>query len=128
MTLCITSFCVVLRLLDFLSLRLLFHSLLLNIFHSITAICLKLLFDSQLHPADPDDFALLPHYTGSPAQHPFLLNHSQNVLSRRRKILGVPMSLSQAQRRYVCCIWAARARNPGEDDLGWIRLREALWL
>lgn len=128
MTLCITSSCVVFGLLDFLLLRLLFHSLFLSIFHSITALCLNLFSNSQLHPADHDDSALLPHYIGNPAQHQVFLSRSQNVLSRRRKILGVPVPLLQAQCRYVCCIWPAGAPNPGEDSLGGICLREALEL
>jgi len=70
MTLCITSSCVVLRLLDFLLLRLLFYSLLLNIFHSITALCLSLFSNSQLHPADSDDFAFVTPLHWQPRSTP----------------------------------------------------------
>ena len=100
-----------------------FFSLLINIFHSITATCLTFFVNLYILLPLPSSlsFALVSHYTTSS-----FTKHLQDVLPRRRKILGLPVPLLQAQRRYVRCIWHARPSNTREDRPRRLRLRETL--
>jgi hypothetical protein len=98
-------------------------SLLVNIFHSITATPLRSIVNSYILPTHHSSLslALISHYTTSS-----FAQHLQDVLSRRRKILGLPVPLLRAQRRYVRRIWYARPPNTREDRPRRLRLRETL--